>query len=46
MNMSIKIQYPKKNIKLPSSYWIDTNNIKNFMLPTFTKEVVKYLEKN
>ena len=46
MNMSIKIQYPKKNKRLPSSYWIDQKKLKNFMLPTFTKKVLKYLEKN
>ena len=46
MNMSIKIQYPKINKRLPSSYWIDRKRVKNYMLPTFTKKVVRYLEKN
>jgi len=46
MNMSIKIQYSKNNKRLPSSYWIDQKKIKNYMLPTFTKKVVKYLERN
>ena len=46
MNMNIKIQYSKNNRKLPSSYWVDQKKIKNYMLPTFTKKVVKYLEKN
>ena len=46
MNMSIKIQYSKNNKRLPSSYWVDKKKIKNYMLPTFTKKVVKYLEKN
>ena len=46
MNMSIKIQYSKNNKKLPSSYWVDQKKINNYMLPTFTKKVVKYLERN
>ena len=46
MNMSIKIQYSKNNKRLPSSYWVDQKKIKNYMLPTFTKKVVKYLERN
>tara|TARA_E500000178_G_scaffold348565_1_gene403886 strand:- start:1046 stop:1903 length:858 start_codon:yes stop_codon:yes gene_type:complete len=46
MNMSIKIQYPKINKRLPLSYWIDRKRVKNYMLPTFTKKVVRYLEKN
>ena len=46
MNMNIKIQYSKNNIKLPSSYWVDQKKLNNYMLPTFTKNVVKYLENN
>jgi len=46
MNMSIKIQYPKKNKIFPSSYWIDQKRVKNFLLPTFTKKIFKFLEKN
>ena len=46
MNMSIKIQHFKNNKKLPLSYWIERNKINNYMLPTFTKKVVKYLESN
>ena len=46
MNMSIKIQYSKNNKRLPSSYWVDKKKIKNYMLPTFTKKVVKYLKRN
>ena len=46
MNMNIKIQYLNNYKKLPSSYWIEQKNIKNYMLPTFTKKVVQYLEKN
>ena len=46
MNMNIKIQYLKNNKRISSAYWIDQKELKNYMLPTFTKKVVKYLEKN
>ena len=45
MNMNIKIKYMKKSKKLPLSYWVDQKKVKSFMLPTFTKKVVQYLEK-
>ncbi len=46
MNMNIKIQYLKDNQKIPSSYWVDGKKLSNYMLPSFTKKVVQYLEKN
>jgi A/G-specific adenine glycosylase len=46
MNMNIKIQYLKNEEKFTSSYWIDEKKINDYMLPTFTKKVVKYLERN
>jgi len=46
MNMNIKIQYLKNAKRFPSSYWFDKRKLDNYMLPTFTKKVVKYLEKN
>jgi len=46
MNMNIKIQYLKDNQKIPSSYWVDRKKLSNYMLPSFTKKVVQYLEKN
>ena len=46
MNMNIKIQYLKNNQKLPSSYWVDKKKLDNYILPSFTKKVVKYLERN
>ena len=46
MNMSIKIQYLKNKRKIPLSYWFDKRKLDIYMLPTFTKKVVKYLEKN
>ena len=46
MNMNIKIQYSKNYKRLPSSYWVDRKKIRNYMLPTFTKKIVQYLESN
>ena len=45
MNMNIKIEYLKNAKRFPSSYWFDKRKLDNYMLPTFTKKVVKYLEK-
>ena len=38
--------YSKDNQKFPSSYWLDRKKLNNYMLPSFTKKVVQYLEKN
>ena len=46
INMNIKILHLKNVNKYSSSTWIDQRKINNYMLPTFTKKVVKYLEKN
>ena len=46
MNMNIKIQYLKSREKLQSTYWVDKKKLDNYMLPSFTKKIVKYLEKN
>ena len=46
MSMNIKIQYSKDNQKFSSSYWLDRNKLDTYMLPSFTKKVVQYLEKN
>ena len=46
MNMNIKIQYFKNSSKFNSSYWIDKKRLDNHILPTFTKKIVRYLEKN
>ena len=45
MNMNIKIEYLKNAKRFPSSHWFDKRKLDNYMLPTFTKKVVKYLEK-
>jgi A/G-specific adenine glycosylase len=46
MNMNIKIQYLKKSENFQSSYWVDQKKIDNYMLPSFTKKIVKYLERS
>ena len=46
MNMNIKIHYSKDIQKFPSSYWLDKKKLNNYMLPSFTKKVVQYLEKD
>ena len=46
MNMNIKIQYLKKSGKFHPAYWVDENKLENYMLPSFTKKIVKYLRKN
>ena len=46
MNMNIKIQYLKKYEKIKSPHWIDEKKLDNYMLPSFTKKIVKFLEKN
>ena len=46
MDMNIKIQYFKNSGNFESPYWINENKLNNYMLPSFTKKIVKYLEKN
>ena len=46
MNMNIKIQYSKDNQKFSSYYWLDKKRLDSYMLPTFTKKIVQYLEKD
>ena len=46
INMNIKIQYPKDNQKFSSSYWVERKKMNTYMLPSFTKKIVQYLEKN
>ena len=46
MNMNIKIKYLKNSNKFQSSYWVDEKKLDDYMLPSFTKKIVKYLEKN
>ena len=46
MNMNIKIQYLRDSRKIQSPYWVNEKKLDNYMLPSFTKKIVKYLEKN
>ena len=46
MNMNIKIKYLKNYKDIPSSNWIDQKKLDNYILPTFTKKIVTYLENN
>jgi len=46
MNMNIKIQYLKNSDKIEEPYWVDEKKLNNYMLPSFTKKIVKYLERN
>jgi A/G-specific adenine glycosylase len=44
--MNIKIQYLKNGGKFQESYWVNEKKLDNYMLPSFTKKIVKYLERN
>ena len=46
MNMNIKIKYLKNSKKIQSPYWIDEKKLDKYLLPSFTKKIVRYLEKN
>ena len=46
MNMNIKIEHKNKVGSLPTSHWIDPKKLKTYTLPTFTKRIVRYLERN
>ena len=46
MNMSIKIKYLKNYKDFPFSNWIDQKKLDNYILPTFTKKIVRYLQNN
>ena len=46
MNMNIKIKYMENISKFESPYWVDEKKLDNYMLPSFTKKIVKYLERN
>ncbi len=46
MNMNIKIQYLKNSSKFQEPYWVDEKKLNNYMLPSFTKKIVKYLERS
>ena len=46
MNMNITIQFNKIKGPIANSSWIDSSKLNNYTLPTFTKKIFKYLDKN
>ena len=46
MNMNIKIQYLKGRGNFYSPYWINEKKLHKYILPSFTKKIVEYLERN
>ena len=46
MNMNITIKFSKLKGSIPNSYWIDSSKLNNYTLPTFTKKIFRYLDKN
>ena len=46
INMNIIIQFTKIKGLIPNSSWIDSSKLDSYTLPTFTKKIFSYLEKN
>jgi A/G-specific adenine glycosylase len=46
INMNIIIQFSKTKRSIPNSSWIDSSKLDSYTLPTFTKKIFSYLEKN
>ena len=46
MNMNIIVQLTKIKGSIPNSSWIDNSKLDSYTLPTFTKKIFNYLEKN
>ena len=46
MNMNIVVQFSKIKGSIPNSSWIDSSKLDGYTLPTFTKKIFSYLEKN
>ena len=44
MSMNIKIEFKNKYNLNKNNYWIDPTKLQNYILPTFTKKIVKFLE--
>jgi len=44
MNMNIKIEYKKKYKIDKNINWINPKKLQNYLLPTFTKKIIKFLE--
>ena len=46
MNMNIFFQFAELKNNIPGSSWIDSSKLDSYTLPTFTKKIFSYLEKN
>jgi len=46
INMNIIVQLTKIKRSIPNSSWIDSSKLDDYTLPTFTKKIFNYLEKN
>ena len=46
MNMNVVIKFSKIKSIILNSYWIDSSKLDSYTLPTFTKKIFSYLEKN
>ena len=46
MSMNIKIEYKNKYNSNINNYWVDPKKLQNYTLPTFTKKIVKFLERH
>ena len=44
MNMNIKIEHKKKYNLDKNINWINPAKLQNYVLPTFTKKIIKFLE--
>jgi A/G-specific adenine glycosylase len=44
--MNITIQFNKIKGPIANSSWIDSSKLNNYTLPTFTKKIFRYLDKN
>jgi A/G-specific adenine glycosylase len=46
MNMNIIVKFTKIKGSIPNSSWVDSTKLDSYTLPTFTKKIFSYLEKN
>ncbi|MDA9071869.1 A/G-specific adenine glycosylase [Candidatus Pelagibacter sp.] len=46
MNMNIIVKFTRLKCIIPHSSWIDSSKLNNYTLPTFTRKIFSYLEKN
>ena len=46
MNMNVIIKFSKLKGVISNSSWIDSSKLEDYTLPTFTKKIINYLNKN